>query len=413
MMHEEKGMKNNKLAGRIFAALILGVGVGLLCYFNGAAGFTTTYLRPLGTIVVNLLKFIVVPIVVVSIIDGIVSMGDLRKVGTVGFKTLAYFLVTTAIACVIGLLCAEVFYRQGWFPMLANTAGELKANTQSSAIDTLVNIFPSNFMDPLMKSNMLQVIVISIFVGGGILAAGKKAEAFKDVVISFYAVVEKIMAFVIAISPIGVFGMIAWVVAVQGPNVIGGLAAVILCAYIGYIIHMVVIYSLSTQIFAGVSPVTFFRKSMSAIIFAFTSASSVATLPISKEACNELNVDDGISSFVLPLGATVNMDGTAIYQCCAAVFIAACCGIELTLGQMAVIVATSTLASIGTAGTPGAGTIMLAMVLTALGIDINMIMIIYGVDRIFDMGRTTLNIVGDISCAVCVDHWEGKKAGRK
>ena len=401
--------KRMSLPMQIVIALVAGIVVGLICYFAGLADFTANYLKPFGTIFVNLLKFLVVPVVLLSMIDGIISMGDMKKVGSVGWKTVAYFLVTTAIACIIGLVLANIFNGAGLFPVLQNADGaEWTGKTSQNFMDTLVAIFPDNMWKSFTNADMLQVIVIALLLGGGILAAGEKAKLAKDIVSSFYAVIDKVMTFVISLSPIGVFTMMTWVVATQGPNIIGSLALVILCAYIAYIIHAVCVYSISAKAFAGVSPLTFFRKAAPAMIFAFTSTSSAATLPVSKECADKLGAEEDISSFVLPLGATINMDGTAIYQCVATIFLATCSGIHLTIGQMVVIVVTATLASIGTAGTPGAGMIMLAMVLTAMGIDVNMIMIIYGVDRLFDMGRTCLNVTGDISCSLCVTRWEGK-----
>ena len=402
--------KKLNLPMQILIALIAGVALGLICYFAGVPEFTTNYLKPFGTIFVNLLKFIVVPVVLFSMIDGILSMGDLQKVGAVGWKTMAYFLVTTAIACVIGLILASIFNGAGLFPTLSLEEGATwdKATT-ANFMDTLVGIFPSNMWEAFRTANMLQVIVIALFFGGSILASGEKGRLCTDIVTSFNEVINRLMAFIISLSPIGVFTMMSWVVATQGPEIMGSLAIVILCAYIGYIIHTVVVYSLSVKIFAGMSPITFFKGAFAAMIFAFTSTSSVATLPVSKECAEELGADRDIAAFVLPLGATVNMDGTAIYQCVATVFLATCCGMQLTLGQMALVVVTATLASIGTAGVSGAGMIMLAMVLEAMGIPVDMIMIIYGVDRLFDMGRTCLNITGDISCSVCVTKWEKSK----
>ena len=406
--------KKMNLPMQIVIALIAGVVLGLVCYFAGLADFTASYLKPFGTIFVNLLKFLVVPVVLLSMIDGIVSMGDMRKVGSVGWKTVAYFLCTTAIACIIGLVLANIFNGAGLFPVLQNAEGaEWTGKTSQNFMDTLVAMFPDNMWKSFTNADMLQVIIISLLLGGGILAAGEQANVVKSFVSSAYAVIDKVMTFVISLSPVGVFTMMAWVVATQGPNILGSLALVILCAYLAYLIHAVVIYSLSAKAFAGVSPLTFFRKAAPAMIFAFTSTSSAATLPVSKECADKLGAEEDISSFVLPLGATINMDGTAIYQCVATVFLATCSGIHLTIGQMVIIVVTATLASIGTAGTPGAGMIMLAMVLTAMGIDVNMIMIIYGVDRLFDMGRTCLNVTGDISCSLCVTRWEGKALAPK
>ncbi len=409
-----KEKKKLSLPAWIVIALVAGIVLGLICYFAGIADFTTNYLKPIGTIFVNLLKFIVVPVVLFSMIVGILDMGDLKKVGSVGWKTVVYFLVTTAIACVIGLLFAKIFEGAGWFPTLALEEGAVwEKATSANFMDTLVGIFPSNMWQAFFDANMLQVIVIALFFGGCILAAGEKGKLVADFVGSAYAVIEKLMNFVISLSPIGVFTMMAWVVATQGPSIIGALGIVIGCAYIGYVVHAVLVYSLSAKIFAHINPLKFFKGAFAAMAFAFTSTSSAATLPVSKDCAHELGSDDDIASFVLPLGATINMDGTAIYQCVATVFLAALCGINLSLGQMITVVVTATLASIGTAGVSGAGMIMLAMVLTQIGVPVDMIMIIYGVDRLFDMGRTCLNVTGDISCSLCVTEWEKNKAAKK
>lgn len=401
--------KKMSLPMQILIALILGVIVGLICYFGELADLTTNYLKPFGDIFVNLLKFIVVPVVLFSMIDGILAMDDMKKVGSVGIKTVVYFMVTTAIACVIGLVFANIFNGAGLFPVLDTAEATYEAKEFGGFMATLVSIFPTNMWKSFTDANMLQVIVIALFFGGSIMAAGEKAKLCRDIVSSFYSVIEKLMSFVISLSPIGVFTYMAWVVATQGAAILGSLALVILCAYLGYIVHAVAVYSFSAKAFAGMSPVKFFKGAFAAMIFAFTSTSSAATLPVSKECAHELGAEDDIASFVLPLGSTINMDGTAIYQCVATVFLASCAGIHLTLGQMVIVVVTATLASIGTAGVSGAGMIMLAMVLEALGIPVAYIGLIVAVDRLFDMGRTCLNVTGDIACSVCVTKWESKK----
>jgi Na+/H+-dicarboxylate symporter len=343
--------------------------------------------------------------------DGVISMGDIGKVGKIGWKTVAYFLVTTAIACVIGLVVANLF--KGAFPVLELAEDAAYEAKSANLMDTLVNIFPNNAVAPLANASMLQIIVIALFFGCGVLVAGEKGKPFGNIVSSFNEVTQRVMSFILAVSPFGVFALMVWVVAAQGPKILGSLGLVLLAAYIGYIIHVILVYTLSVKVFANMSPMKFFKKIFPAAAFAFTSTSSVATLPITQECCDDMDVHHEISAFVLPLGATINMDGTAIYQCVAAIFLAKCIGVDLTLTQMIVIVVTATLASIGTAGTSGAGMIMLAMVLDAVGIPPTYIGIIYGIDRLFDMGRTTLNIIGDASCAVCVNAWEadgGKNA---
>ncbi len=404
--------KKLNLPMQILIALILGIVVGLICYFAGLADFTTNFLKPFGDIFVNLLKFIVVPVVLLSMIDGILSMGDMKKVGSVGVKTVAYFMITTAVACVIGLALANIFNAAHLFPVLDASNAQYEAKEFGGFMATLVSIFPTNMWKSFTEANMLQVIVIALFFGGAIIAAGDRAKLTRDIVSSFYAVIEKLMTFIISLSPIGVFTYMAWVVATQGSEILVSLLLVIICAYLGYLVHAIVVYSFSARMFAGISPVKFFKGAFAAMIFAFTSTSSAATLPVSKECAAELGAEDDIAAFVLPLGSTINMDGTAIYQCVATVFLASCAGIQLTLGQMIVVVITATLASIGTAGTPGAGMIMLAMVLEALGIPVAYIGLIVAVDRIFDMGRTCLNVTGDIACSLCVSKWQRSEAGK-
>ena len=402
--------KKMSLPKQIVVALILGIIVGFFFDQIGIPEFTTNYLKPIGTIFINLLKFIVVPVVLLSMIEGILSMGDMKKVGSIGWKTVAFFMCTTAIACVIGLVMGSIFNGAGLFPKLALADGATWTGTTSSNfMDTLVGMFPSNMWEAFRTANMLQVIVIALFLGGSMLAAGEKSQLCRDFVSSAYSVIEKLMGFIISLAPIGVFTMMAWVVATQGAEILGSLFLVLLCAYIAYALHAALVYSMAAKAFAKVSSVKFFKGAFSAMIFAFTSTSSAATLPVSKECANELGADKDVAAFVLPLGSTINMDGTAIYQCVATVFLASCANIQLTIGQMIIVVVTATLASIGTAGVSGAGMIMLAMVLEALGIPVAYIGLIVAVDRIFDMGRTCLNVTGDIACSLCVTKWESKK----
>ena len=401
--------KKLSLPQQIIIALILGVVVGLVCYFTQTAEFTKNFLKPFGDIFVNLLKFIVVPVVLLSMIQGILAMGDLKKVGTVGGKTVGFFMGTTAVACVIGLVLANVFLSLDLFPTLTLGDTTYEAKQFDGFMSVLIGIFPTNMWSAFVNANMLQVIVIALFLGGAMLAAGEKSQMCRDFVDSAYAVIEKLMAFIISLSPIGVFTYMAWVTAVQGAEILGSLALVLLCAYVGYFLHAIIVYSFSAKAFAGMSPIAFFKGAVPAMIFAFTSASSTATLPVSKECADKMGADKDISSFVLPLGATIHMDGTAIYMCVATVFLATCAGVQLTLTQLIMVVAIATLSAIGTAGTPGAGVIMLTMVLGTVGIPVDYIGLIIAVDRLFDMGRTTMNITGDIAGALCVTKWTNGK----
>ena len=404
--------KKLSLPAKIFIGMLAGIIVGLLFIRNPA--FTTDYLKPIGTIYINLLKFLVVPVVLFSITDGVISLKDLKRVGSVGLKTFIYYMFTTALAVVIGLVVVNLF--KGYFPALSSAdlgALEYTAKETPKVMDVIVNIFPSNLVQPMVNADMLPVIVIAIFFGAGVLAAGEKGEKIGEWINCMNEVVMKIMMMIIEFTPYGVFCLMANVVAVNGASIVGTLALVIGVAYIGYIIHVVVVYGLSVKFLSKMSPIAFFKGIAPAMMCAFTTTSSNATLPLNIECCNDLGAEPEISSFVLPLGATINMDGTAIYQAVCAVFIACCYGIDLTLSQMAMIVLTATLASVGTAGVSGAGMIMLAMVLTSVGLPVEGIAIIAGVDKLFDMGRTTLNITGDATCAMWISRLERDKAAKK
>ena len=397
--------KKFSLAMQIFIAMVLAIVAGLL--LQRQADFANTFIKPFGTIFLNLVKFIVVPIVLFSIMCGIISMKDIRKVGSIGLKTVVFYLCTTAFAVTIGLLGGNLF--KGLFPVIATTDLSYEASASTSFMDTLVNIFPSNFFKPMVEANMLQVIVVAVLLGFSIILVGEKnakvVSAFNDL----NEIFMKCMELILKLSPIGVFCLLCPIIATNGAAIIGSLAMVLLTAYICYIVHAVVVYSLSVKAMGGMSPIKFFKGMMPAIIFAFSSASSVGTLPINLSCTEKLGAKKEVASFVLPLGATINMDGTAIYQGVCAIFIASCYGIQLTLPQMLTIVLTATLASIGTAGVPGAGMVMLAMVLTSVGLPVDGIALVAGVDRIFDMGRTTVNITGDAACAIVVSNIEDKR----
>lgn len=395
---------------QIFIGLGLGIAAGLVFLAIGKADWAVSYVKPFGTIFLNLIKFIVVPIVLCSIISGVISMQDIRKVGSIGWKTVVYYMITTACAVIVGLFFANIF--KGTFQVLQTTDLKYEVATTTNFMDTLVNIFPSNIVQPLVDATMLQVIVIALFFGFGIILAGEKGEPLAKVINSLNDVSMIIMELILKLSPIGVFCLITPVVAENGPKILGSLAMVLLTAYVSYAVHAIVVYSSTVKAMSGLSPIAFFKGMAPAMILAFSSASSVGTLPLNLECTEKLGARKDVASFVLPLGATINMDGTAIYQGVCAVFIASCFGIDLTLTQMITIVLTATLASIGTAGVPGSGMIMLAMVLQSVGLPVEGIALVAGVDRIFDMGRTVVNITGDAACTIIVSKLEEKKEAR-
>lgn len=405
--------KSSKLSltSQIFIALVLAIIIGSIFACLGQAEIAKTYIKPFGVIFLNLIKWIVAPLVFFSIMAGVISLQDVRKVGSIGGKTISFYLLTTAFAITIGLIIANLF--KGIFPVLTTTDLSYKTESTVSFMDTIVGIFPSNFIKPFAEANMLQVIVASLFIGFAIMQIGPRMSKVEEAVNILNDTCLKVMEMILTLSPIGVFCLLAPVVAENGPAILGSLAAVLAVAYICYLVHAILVYSLTVRTAAKISPLTFFKGMMPAILFAFSSASSVGTLPLNMECTEKLGAKKEIASFVLPLGATINMDGTAIYQGVCSIFIASCYGINLTFSQMLTIVLTATLASIGTAGVPGAGMVMLAMVLQSVGLPVDGIALVAGVDRIFDMGRTTVNITGDAACTMVVNALENRKAAKK
>ncbi|MGO5053136.1 dicarboxylate/amino acid:cation symporter [Lachnospiraceae bacterium LCP25S3_G4] len=400
--------KRLSLTSQILIALVGGIIVGL--FMQGDTSAADAYIKPFGTIFLNLIKMVVVPVVLFSIMQGVVSLKDIRKVGAIGGKTITFYMCTTAFAVALGLLFANVLKVGKGFQLASDSLQVYEGATQApNMIDTIVNIFPSNAVEPLVNATMLQVIVIALFFGFGIIMAGEKGKMAGECIESFSEVCIKIMGMIIHLSPIGVFALIVPVVAANGPSVLLPLLKLIGVVYLASAVHMIVVYSGAVRSIAGLNPIQFFRGMSQAILFAFSSASSVGTLPFNLEGTQKLGVKKEVASFVLPLGATINMDGTAIYQGVCAVFIAQIFGIHLTLEQQLTIILTATLASIGTAGVPGAGVIMLAMVLESVGLPLEGIALVAGVDRILDMARTTVNITGDAACAICVNALEEKK----
>ena len=402
--------KRLSLTTWIFIALVLGVIAGVA--LQGAPDIADTYIKPFGTIFLNLIKMIVVPLVLFSIIAGVVSLDDVKKVGAIGGKTILFYLVTTAFAVTLGLIFANVMNVGAGYVMDTQDLS-YEATDPPSFIDTIVNIFPSNFFQPMADATMLQVIVIAVVFGFGMIAAGKKAKPVIDICNALSDVCIAIMRGIILVAPFGVFGLICPVIANNGIDVLRPLLWLIVVAYVAMICQIALVYSGIIKVFARMSPLKFLKGEMPVMGFAFASASSVGTLPINMECTEKMGVSKEVTSFVLPLGATINMDGTAIYQGVCAIFIAQVFGIDLTVGQQLTIVMTAVLASIGTAGVPGSGMIMLAMVLQSVGLPVEGVALVAGVDRILDMMRTTVNVTGDAAVATCVDAMQKRAAARK
>lgn len=387
------------LSGRIFIGLAAGIVVGLL--MGGVPEIAEKYIQPFGTFFMNLVKMCIVPLVFASIVMGTCGIGDIKKMGRIGIKTLVYFLFTTACAATIGLIIGTLMDVGKGISIPAETT-EVVASEAPSFIQTILDLVPTNPFAALADGNMLQVIVFAMFVGYGITAVGERSESFKNAMDGFAEIMYKIIGGIMNLAPFAVFALICPVVATNGSSVLLPLLGLIIAVYLSCILHAAIVYSGSVAALGKTSPRKFFKAMIPAIVFAFSTASSASTLPFTLESSRKLGVPTHIRSFVIPLGATINMDGTAAFQGVCALFIARVYGIDLSPQDLVTIVATATLASIGTAGVPGAGTVMLSMVLTSVGLPIEGVGLIMGVERILDMIRTAVNITGDAACSVIV-----------
>ncbi len=420
-----------KLHWKIIIGLVLGIIYGVLAASNGWSKFTSDWISPFGTIFINLLKFIAIPLVLSSLVTGVASLSDLKKLSRIGGKTIGIYITTTAIAVTIGLIVVNLLQPGNKVPekmqkQLQQTYQQdvekreevAKGVQDRGPLQPIVDIVPSNFFDSASSNrNMLQIVFVAIFIGVGIIQIPQeKAKAVLAVFDGFNHIIIRMVDVIMIMAPLGVFALIAdTITSVAGDNLsqvielLGALGFYCIAIILGLMIHMVGTYTSVLKIFSSMRLGTFYKGVAPAQLVAFSTSSSGATLPITMERCEEkLGVSEEVSSFVLPLGATINMDGTALYQAVAAVFIAQTLGMDLDLSAQLTIVLTAVLASIGTAAVPGAGIIMLVIILEAIGVPSAGIALILGVDRILDMLRTVTNVTGDATVAVSVASMENQ-----
>ena len=411
---EETGFGDtNQLTKRILIGLAAGMLVGVVLNRWGQGtllgGFLVDGVFYVGgKIFLSSLKLLVVPLVLVSLACGTAALEDVTKLGRIGGKTLGLYLMTTAIAISLAIVAA-ILVGPGLGAEYATDALEFTVKDAPSLADTLINIFPSNPFQAMAEGNMLQVIVFAILLGVAMTLAGESGRDLLRVFQSANEVIMKLVFVLMQIAPIGIFCLIAKVIAEQGPETFQNMLSYFFTVLAVLLLHAAVTYPTMLLLLARVSPIPFFRKLRAPMSVAFGTASSGATLPVTLRTVEErLGVHDSIGSFTVPLGATINMDGTAIMQGVATVFIAQVYGVEIGPAGYLTVVVTATLASIGTAGVPGVGTIMLAMVLQQMGLPVEGIGLILGVDRLLDMTRTAVNITGDAAVSCIVARSEGK-----
>ncbi|MFD1158706.1 dicarboxylate/amino acid:cation symporter [Roseovarius aestuarii] len=385
---------------QIVFALVFGVLVGVVLNVTGNEN-TATMIKYIGTMFISAIKMLIVPLVFVSLVCGMTSVTDLARMGRIGIKSIAFYLGTTAFAITIGLGLAILFQPGAGVDL--GTASAMEPKAAPPFIETLIAIIPKNPVAAAADGNVLQIIFFAIVFGLAINLAGKPAEPIRTFFDSLNTVILKLTEIVISFAPYGVFALMAWVAGTYGLSLLLPLAKIIFALYLGCILHALIVYGGLITFVARLNPVRFFQGVVEPQIVAFTSTSSSGTLPVTMSAAQQnLGVNKSVASFTLPLGATINMDGTAMYQGVSALFVAQAFGIDLGMSEYVTIILTSTLASIGTAGVPGAGLVMLSLVLTSVGLPLEGVAIIAGIDRILDMARTSLNVTGDCTCAVIV-----------
>ena len=389
----------------ILVAMVAGVVVGV------AMGDEAKIFTPLGTLFIQLIKMLVVPLVGISIISGAASLGSSRSAGRIGVTSIAYILITTVVSIVLAIFVGLLFKpgeglsAEGVASIMANASAEQGAATSLSFWDTVIGMIPSNPIQSFAEGNILQIIVFGLFLGFGIAALEeqKRAKVIKGCNYTLEALIWCIGK-VMLVAPLGVFGLMAEAMGTFGFDVLLKVANLLWVNLLAVVVMGLVIYPLTVMFLSRVGIKTFFTKMLRPQIVAFSTASSMATLPVTMNACDEMGVSKQVTGFVVPLGATINMTGNAIYYTLVALFFAQFYGIELGIAQYIAITVTASLGSIGQAGVPGP-TLMVVAVLAAAGIPIEGLPLLYALDRLFDMIRTVLNITGDAACAVVTDRF--------
>lgn len=404
--------KNLNLTKKIFISMFLGAIFGIIIQTISSDFIKNTIIldgviKILSDIFLSSIKMMVVPLVFISLTCGAASIENIRKLGRVGIKTFSFYILTTCIAITIGVILALTIKPGIGLDMSHLLISQPTISQDKSFIDIIVGIVPTNPFESLIKGDMLQIIFFSILLGISISLIGKKAEIVKKSFESLNEVIMKIVQIVMSFAPIGVFALMTNTFATIGFNAMIPLIKYMFVILLALIIHSIFIYGGIFKLFTRLSLKPFLKKFIKPASIVFSTASSNAALPVTLETVNEMGVDNSISSFTIPLGATINMDGTAIMQGVAAIFISQVYSAELGLSSILTIILTATLASIGTAGVPGVGMVMLSMVLQSVGLPIEGIGLIIGIDRILDMCRSTVNTMGDCICTIVISKSEG------
>jgi len=393
--------KRIQLSTKIFIGFGLGILLGIIFKEK------VMVIKPLGDLFLRLIKMIVVPLVLFSIISGVASIGDIQKLKRVGSKTLLYYIITTLVSGIIGLVVARIIRPGSGFALSMIKAGEVEAKTAPKFTDTLLNMVPTNPVDALVRADLMQIIIFALFFGIAITIVGAKAKPVKDFFDGATETMYKLTSIVMEFSPIGVTALIASSVGEYGLKIFGPLSKLILADYIGLILIVAVLYVIMLKLIAKVSLKDFFKYIPEIWAVTASTTSSSGTLPVTLRVTEDkFKVQEELASFTLPLGATMNMNGAANYFAIAVIFASQIYGIEMSFFQQFMIIVLATMISVGAPGIPGGGIVLTIMLLNTMGLPIDIVGLIAGIYRIIDMGHTTLNVTGDVVSTLCIARTE-------
>ena len=399
-------MLKKNLSMQMMVALVLGAIIGIVMQSAGMGALAKQMASPVGSLFMNMIQMVIIPLVFSTVIVGMWGLGDIKKFNRLGLKTIVYFVTTTCIAASIGLFIGDIM-QIGKGVGLSTAGAAFKAPPQTDMLKTLINFVPSNVFKSFAAGDMVQIIIFALSLGGAMVAVGEKAKPIYTLFASFADIMIRLTMAIMRLAPLGIFAFAVNAFADFGKGLILPVMGLLLAIYLGFTIHNLLIYGGSAKLLGNTGFYSFYSKSMPSLVFAFTSQTSSASLPFLTEAAKKMGVPLSVHGFLLPLGTAIHKDGTALYQSVAVIFLANLYGVELSMATLLMVVVAATLASIGTAGVPQGGMVTLGMVLLTAGVPIDGVALIAGLLPIIGMGSTVNNVAGDLSAAVVVAHSEG------
>ena len=392
-------MKMN-LSMQMLVATVLGAAAGLVLQTAGAADMARVYIAPIGTLFLNLIQMIIIPLIFSTLVTGVYEIDNIKKYGSIGAKTIAAFFIMTLISTAIGLGVAEIFgVGKG---VSYEAAGGVTVPPAVSVIKTIINFVPSNIYKALSSGDMVAIVVFGVFLGIGMICSKEAARPLYDVLTAVKTAISNITSFIMKLAPIGIFAIVTETMAVNGIDMLLSMAGLIIVVYIGFLLNNLLVYG-GCAALSGTGIGNFYKATFGALVFAFTSQTSAAAIPFENEALDRLKVSETVKSFVIPLGNAMHKNGTALYQCVFTVFLANYYGIEISPSLFISVMIAATVSAMGTAGIPQGGMVTLGMVLAAAGVPVEGVSLVAGLIAIIGMGSTANNVGGDMAAAVVVD----------